>query len=331
MAAAQAMAANQITVMRAGVWKPRTRPGAFEGAGAAAFPWLAAAKAATGIRIAIEVATPEHLELALKNNIDIVWLGARTTVSPFAVQDLADALQGTQLPVLVKNPINPDLELWIGAIERIAGAGITKIAGVHRGFSVYEKGPYRNKPNWELPIELRRRMPALPLFCDPSHIAGKASLVPQLAQKALDLAFDGLMLEVHPTPKTALSDARQQLSPPELAALLANLHVPQPEPFEAEGNAVLAELRADVDRVDALLIQALTDRMDLIQRLGALKREHQLAVLQPRRWAAMVHERLELARQAGLSTQMVLRLFQTIHQESISVQTALLHNLTHVD
>lgn len=307
-------------VMRAGVWKPRTRPGSFEGRGAVALEWLQAAQVETGLPFMLEVATPEHLEHALKGGSFAVWLGARTTVSPFAVQELADALRGVDVPVLLKNPINPDVELWQGAIERMQRVGVTKLATVHRGFSSYDRQSMRNPPHWALAIELRRRMPDLPIFADPSHIAGIAAMVPEVSQHALDLGYDGLMVEVHPDPSIALSDAKQQLSPEMAADMMAALHRPK---VESESNAaeLLAELRIQVDEVDAELLTVLSKRMKLVEALGVTKNAHGLALLQPQRWSEVVKSRTLAATNQGLNQAYVLKLLQVIHQESLAVQS----------
>jgi len=307
-------------VMRAGVWKPRTRPGSFEGRGGVALEWLQAAQAETGIPFMLEVASPEHLELALKAGAFAVWLGARTTVSPFAVQELADALRGVDIPVLLKNPINPDVELWQGAIERMQRVGVTKLATVHRGFSSYDRQSMRNPPHWALAIELRRRMPELPIFADPSHIAGIASMVPQVSQHALDLGYDGLMVEVHPDPTIALSDAKQQLSPALATEMLSTLHRPKVE-SESNASELLAELRSQVDEVDEELLGILARRMKLIEALGTTKNVHGLALLQPNRWSEVVKSRTKAAVDQGLSEAYILKLLQVIHQESLAVQT----------
>jgi chorismate mutase len=319
--AAHALKADgRTTVLRAGIWKPRTRPGAFEGAGRGALAWLQRARAETGLLLATEVATPEHAEACLEAGVDMVWIGARTTPNPFSVQAIADALQGTDLPVLVKNPINPDLHLWIGALERLHRAGARRLAAVHRGFSWFERTPYRNSPMWEFPIRLKAAHPGLEVICDPSHIAGSPERIGAIAQQALDLGFNGLMVEVHPDPAQARSDADQQLTPAAFAALLDGLIFRQAAPTASMRDR-LQELRDVIDQLDEEIAQKLGARMDIAERIGDHKRAHQVAILQPERWERIMQRQLRLARHLGLSEAFVKEFMDAIHRESIRRQT----------
>lgn len=313
-------AGGRAQVLRAGVWKPRTRPGSFEGAGDAALAWLQRAKRETGLLTATEVATPEHVEAALTAGIDLLWIGARTTPNPFSVQAIADALQGVDVPVLVKNPINPDLHLWVGALERLHRAGVKRLAAVHRGFSWFERTPYRNSPMWEFAIRLKAAHPELELLCDPSHIAGSTERIGTVAQQALDLGFSGLMIEVHPTPAQALSDADQQLSPDAYAALVEGLIFRQAAPTPAMRDG-LEELRDLIDQLDEEIAQKLGTRMDISERIGDHKRAHNVAILQPERWERIMKRQLRLAGHLGLSEAFVRELMDAIHRESIRRQT----------
>lgn len=311
-------------VIRAGVWKPRTRPGSFEGMGEAALPWLAAVKKETGLPIAVEVATPQHIELALKYGIDILWIGARTTVNPFNVQDLADALKGVDVPVLIKNPVNPDLALWVGAFERIAGAGIKKMAAIHRGFSNAQETKYRNSPMWQLAVELKTLFPQLPIIGDPSHMAGKRAYLFELAQRALDLNYDGLIIESHRNPDDAWSDASQQLTPEALGEMLRELEVRKPsygEDFQSE----LDRLRQKIDNIDRELLEVLAARMAVVEKLGEYKRDNSVAVLQLDRWKQVHNSRAEQGKKLNLYPEMVEELFKLIHMESIRKQTEVMN------
>lgn len=311
--------APNVRVFRAGVWKPRTRPGGFEGRGAEALPWLQEVKERTGLLTAIEVATPQHVELALAAGIDMLWVGARTTPNPFSVQALADALQGSDVPVLVKNPINPDLQLWIGALERFTKAGITRLAAVHRGFSWFERTPYRNSPMWEFPVRLRASFPELPVLCDPSHIAGVTDRVAEVAQQALDLGFSGLMVESHVDPSMALSDAAQQLRPEQLGALLHDL-VFRTAAADLEQNDPIADLRELIDQLDEEILQKLAARMAIAERIGDHKLERNLAILQPERWRTILDRQTRLGQQLGLDPAFVSAFMDAIHNESIRHQ-----------
>jgi len=321
MEAARALKADgRAQVMRAGVWKPRTRPGSFEGAGDPALEWLQEAKRETGLLLATEVATPEHVEAALKAGIDMLWIGARTTPNPFSVQAIADALQGVDVPVLVKNPINPDLHLWLGALERLSRAGLKRLAAVHRGFSWFERTPYRNSPMWEFPIRLKAAHPGLELLCDPSHIAGTTERIGQVAQQALDLGFSGLMVEVHPDPATARSDADQQLTPAAFGLTLDGLIYRQAVPTDAMRDG-LEELRDLIDQLDEEIAQKLGARMAIAERIGDHKRLHNVAILQPARWERIMNRQLRMARHLGLSEDFVREFMDSIHRESIRRQT----------
>lgn len=309
-------ASDQISMVRAGVWKPRTRPNSFEGVGAIGLPWVKAAGNAVGLPVSVEVANSGHVELALKNEIDVLWIGARSTVSPFIVQEIADALRGVDIPVMIKNPVNPDLELWLGAIERFTQVGITKIAAIHRGFSTYEKSAYRNPPMWEMPIELRRRHPQIPIIVDPSHMGGTRELIYPLSQQAMDMGFDGLMIETHINPDKAWSDAKQQVTPEVLGDIIRNLVVRQPHLPENEFHT-LHELRAKVDRIDDYIIEMLAERMGLSEQIGQFKKDHGLAIHQSERWASIVKRALQNGKTGGLTEDFILKLFQQIHNESI--------------
>lgn len=311
---ARRIASQGVRLFRAGIWKPRTKPGGFEGVGAAGLPWLARVKEETGMRIATEVATKEHVRQALAAGVDLLWIGARTSVNPFAVQEIADALQGLDVPVLIKNPVNPDLELWIGAIQRIQGAGIRRIGAVHRGFSSCEKNPYRNLPLWHIPLELKRRMPEVPVFCDPSHIGGKSELVIPLGRQAIELNFNGLMVESHCTPETAWSDAAQQI-PPEMLELL--LAPPQGEQTEEEN---LSELRLHIDRIDEQLLELLARRMRICCQIGVYKKEHGLAVRQAPRYNEIMEKRIRIGETMALSPGFVKDILKDIHEESVRQQ-----------
>lgn len=314
------------SLYRAGIWKPRTRPGAFEGIGAVGLKWLQQVKQEYGIKTTVEVANTHHVELCLEHGIDVLWIGARSTVNPFTVQEIADSLQGVDIPVMVKNPVNPDLNLWIGAIERFYNAGINKLVAVHRGFSHYEKSRYRNKPMWEIPIELKRIMPNLPILCDPSHISGKRALLQEVSQKAYDLSFDGLMVECHIDPDKALSDNEQQIVPEDLATMLQSLIIRSKNTDDHLFNTSLEQLRAVIDKLDEELVRNLHDRMVEVEKIAQLKKEKNITILQPDRWNEIFLSRTEWAEENGLSKDFILRVFQLIHQESIREQTQIMNN-----
>ncbi len=311
-------------VLRAGVWKPRTRPGSFEGVGEAALPWLQKAKAETGLPTSCEVATPQHVELALKYDVDVLWIGARTTVNPFNVQDLADALKGVDVPVLIKNPVNPDLALWVGAFERIAGAGITKLGAIHRGFSNAQETKYRNSPMWQIAVEFKSIFPEIPLIGDPSHMAGKRAYLAELTQRAMDLNYDGLIIESHRNPDEAWSDASQQLTPPALAEMLKNIEY-RNETYGADFQDELNRLRARLDNLDRELLEVLASRMSVVEQLGEYKRDNNVAVLQLDRWNQVHNSRAEWGKALNLYPETVEELFKLIHMESIRKQTEVMN------
>jgi chorismate mutase len=310
-----------IDAVRAGIWKPRTRPGGFEGVGAIGLPWLVQACAHIGKPAMIEVATPQHVETALKAGIDMLWIGARTTVNPFSVQAIADALQGVKVPVFVKNPVNPDLNLWIGAIERVNRAGITQLAAIHRGFSSASKTIYRNEPNWEIAIELKTRFPNLPLICDPSHICGRTDLLLETAQHAYNLNYQGIIIETHATPHIAWSDAQQQITPNELSTLLAALHNRKTTENDQKTDPILQNFRTEIDTIDKQLVDLLAQRFDVVKELGNYKKHHSIAILQPDRWSKLFQDRQIQSQELQLEKGFIDRLFKIIHHQSISLQT----------
>lgn len=311
---------SDVSIYRAGIWKPRTRPGGFEGVGAIGLKWLQKAKEETGLLMAVEVANAHHVQLALEHDIDVLWIGARTTVNPFAVQEIADALEGTDRIVLIKNPVNPDLALWIGGVERLYNAGIKKLGVVHRGFSTYEKTKYRNIPEWQLAIELQDRFPYLPIICDPSHITGKRDMIQQVSQQALDLNYDGLMIETHNNPDKAWSDAAQQVTPEALKQILKNLVI-RNKFVEAEAfNDKLSKLRLRIDEYDSKLIEILGKRMRIADEIGVIKKENNVAILQNRRWKEILERMKAGGSEESLGEDFILQLFRAIHQESISHQ-----------
>lgn len=310
-----------VDLLRAGVWKPRTRPGKFEGIGEEAIAWLKEAGDLIGKPVTVEVASAAHVELALKGGVDVLWIGARTTVNPFMVQEIADALKGTDVPVLVKNPVNPDVELWIGAIERFQSVGLTKLGAIHRGFSTFQKSPFRNSPNWNIPIELKRRMPDVPIICDPSHICGNRELLSEVAQKAIDLNMDGLMLETHRDPSKAWSDAEQQITPQELERILSELVWRNPNSLDIEVKAKLEELRATIDGLDRDILDLLIDRLEVSRQIGAYKKDHSITILQHQRWNEILHDREAYIEGKQLSMRFLHKFLEAIHEESIQQQT----------
>jgi len=313
-------AVSRVTVFRAGVWKPRTRPNSFEGKGEEALQWLQQVKEETRLKTAVEVAKPEHVELALKYGVDILWVGARTVVNPFSVQELADALRGVDIPVMVKNPMNPDLSLWIGALERINQAGINKLIAIHRGFDYFKKSPYRNTPMWELPIELKRKIPQLPIIVDPSHIAGKRELLFDVAQKALDLDMNGLMIESHYNPHQALTDAAQQITPKRLEEILDNLQVRR-QKGNYDFQHKLEEYRSEIDKLDAELIEILAQRFKIVDEIGEYKLNNNIAIFQLKRWSNILKDRLENGHSQGINRRFLKKILQLVHKESILRQT----------
>lgn len=313
----------QVKVFRAGLWKPRTRPSAFEGVGEVGLQWLKDVQQETGLLTAVEVARPEHVEACLKNNVDILWLGARTVVNPFSVQELSEVLKGVDIPVMVKNPLNPDITLWLGALERLNQAGIKKLAAIHRGFYYYRHALYRNQPMWEVPIELQRQVPDLPVICDPSHISGRRDLLLQVSQKALDLEMAGLMIESHCDPDHALTDANQQITPSELEKLLGSLIVRQTR-GNKEFETKLEMLRREIDKMDAELLDILSRRMQIVDEIGQYKKENNITILQIRRWSDIIFDRLNLGSRIGLDREFLLQMLQLVHEESIRRQESIM-------
>ena len=311
---------TDATVLRAGIWKPRTRPGNFEGVGALGLKWLKKAKEETGMLTSTEVANPHHVDLALENDVDILWIGARTTVSPFIVQEIAEALKGTDKTVLVKNPVNPDLSLWLGAVERLYTQDIKNLGVIHRGFSAYEKTKYRNNPEWQIAIELQNKFPDLPLILDPSHIAGRRDIIFDLCQTALDLNYDGLMVETHHTPDEAWSDAAQQITPATLIQIMKDLQIRKEISESEEFQNKLGTLRAKIDVADNQLIELLSKRMKISDEIGQVKKAQNVSVLQTKRWNEILGKMVLEGEQHGLSEEFILRLFKAVHQESINHQ-----------
>ena len=316
---------SDVNYFRAGIWKPRTRPGNFEGVGALGLKWLQKVKAETGMKTATEVANAAHVKLALEHDIDLLWIGARSTVSPFIVQEIADALEGTDKIVLVKNPVNPDLALWLGGIERLYSANIKNLGVIHRGFSTYEKTRYRNNPEWQIAIELQNRFPDLPLICDPSHITGKRDMIFEVSQTALDLNFNGLMIETHTDPDKAWSDAAQQVTPDSLIKLMEDLKIRKATDTEADYRNALNTLRTQIDVIDHQLIDILGKRMKIADAIGELKKDKNVAVLQSKRWNEILGKMILEGEQNKLSEEFILRVFKAIHQESINHQEKIMN------
>ncbi|MDP5171817.1 MAG: bifunctional 3-deoxy-7-phosphoheptulonate synthase/chorismate mutase type II [Bacteroidia bacterium] len=326
METALGVAQQGAKMLRAGIWKPRTRPNSFEGVGSPGLKWLKEAGDATGLPVCTEVANVKHVYEALRTGIDVLWLGARTTTNPFAVQEIADALEGVDIPVMVKNPVNPDIDLWIGAMERIEKAGITKIAAIHRGFSTYGPSKYRNAPHWEIPVELRRRLPDVPIICDPSHICGRRDLLSAISQEALDLNLDGLMIESHPNPDKALSDAKQQITPEVLGELLAGLIHREAVSNDPIFLHSLENFRDQIDEFDRKLIEVIAERMKVVRQIGEYKRDNNITILQTSRWNQIIDERMEQARSLGLGEAIMREILGQVHQESIRQQTEVMNN-----
>ena len=324
--ATQLAATGTVDMLRAGIWKPRTKPGMFEGVGVKGLPWLLNAKKATGLPTSIEVATAKHVEDALQFEVDVLWIGARTTVNPFSVQEVADALRGTDIPVLIKNPIHPDLELWSGAIERIQKAGIENVGLIHRGFSSYGNTEYRNAPMWHLPIEMKRRYPGMLLICDPSHICGNRTLLQQVAQKSIDLDFGGLMLESHIDPDNAWSDAKQQVIPEKLKEIINALIWRSEDSSEQEFITALMHLREQINQVDDELLTLIGQRMKLADNIGAYKKENNITILQTNRWNEILQRAISNGQQLGLSKEFIVRYFDAVHLESINHQNKIMNN-----
>lgn len=311
---------SDVSVFRAGIWKPRTRPGGFEGVGEIGLKWLQKAKAETGLLMATEVANATHVKLAIEHDIDVLWIGARTTVNPFAVQEIADALQNTDKIVLIKNPVNPDLSLWLGGLERLYNAGIKKLGVIHRGFSTYEKTKYRNNPEWQIAIDLQNKFPDLPLICDPSHITGKRDMIQEVSQQALDLNYDGLIIETHIDPDNAWSDAAQQVTPKVLKQIFIDLKVRKETDNASDYSQKMAKLRAQIDNCDEKLVELLGKRMTIADDIGRLKKEKNVAILQNQRWNEILGKMILEGEERGLSEEFILKIFKAIHQESINHQ-----------
>ena len=321
METAALLASKGIRIFRAGIWKPRTKPGGFEGVGVDGLPWLTRVKKELGMLITTEVATPRHVEAALEAEMDILWVGARTVANPFAMQELADSLQGLDIPVLVKNPVNPDLDLWVGGLERITGAGIKRIGVIHRGFSSYDKRLYRNVPMWHIPIELRRRIPNIPIFCDPSHIGGARELIAPLCQQAMDLGFDGLMVESHCTPDCAWSDAKQQVTPDVLDFILDKLVIRN----ISKTTESLEALRRKIDEIDNALIEQLAKRMRVSREIGKYKREHNMTVVQTGRYNEILDKRGAQGSLCGMDPEFIKEVFEHVHEESVRQQMEIIN------
>lgn len=315
------------SIFRAGIWKPRTRPNTFEGIGNVGLKWMQMVKQQTGLLTSTEVATATHVEECLKHGIDILWIGARTTVNPFSVQEIAEALRGVDIPVFVKNPIYPDLQLWIGALERVNNAGITKIVAIHRGFQSYDNGPFRNSPKWELAIELKAACPELPVICDPSHIGGTPELIPYIAQKAMDMDMDGLLIETHCRPAEALSDAKQQVTPLQLKQIIDDLQIRSSSIENIELQTKLEELRNIINKLDNELLEILAKRMAISAQIGAYKKENNITILQVSHWKKLIESGIESGNQIGLPEEFIKGLYQLIHDESIRRQTEVMNKL----
>jgi chorismate mutase len=321
---AHALARNGVQVYRAGIWKPRTRPNAFEGVGSEGLPWLKKVKEETGMLVATEVANVKHVYEALKFGVDMLWIGARTTANPFAVQEIADTLKGVDIPILIKNPVNPDVELWIGAMERINAAGITRIGAIHRGFSTYDKSIYRNNPHWQLVIELHRRIPNLPIITDPSHIGGKRELILDISQRAMDLDFDGLIIESHIDPSCAWSDAQQQVTPDELKNIISKLVIRE-QAVDNTLSFTLEDLRSQIDKYDEEIMSIFEQRMKVAEGIGKVKKENNITILQTGRWDEILQKRTNQGLSMGLGEEFVKKIFTAIHQESINHQTRIMN------
>lgn len=318
------IAEQGIKIFRAGIWKPRTRPNNFEGVGSIGLPWLQKVKEQTGMLTTVEIANAKHAKEALNAGVDILWIGARTTVNPFAVQEIADAIKGKDIPVMIKNPVNPDIELWIGAVERIQDAGIKDIAVIHRGFSSLSNSKFRNEPKWQIPIDLKRRMDGITMICDPSHIAGRRDLLQEISQKAMDLNYDGLMIETHINPDKAWSDAKQQLTPSNLKKLIGNLVIRHTKPTDAEFphyKETLEELRTKIDDFDDLLIDIIGKRLETAKEIGEVKKKNKMTILQTGRWDSIVKNAINKGLENDISEKFIKTLYSAIHQESIDRQT----------
>ena len=327
MATARGLAATgKVDIMRAGIWKPRTRPGSFEGIGTKGLPWLQQAKKETGIPVAVEVATGKQVEDALHFDVDVLWVGARTTVNPFSVQEIADALKGVKVPVLIKNPLNPDLELWVGGMERIAKAGIEDLGLIHRGFSSYGNTEFRNAPMWHLAIEMKRRFPNVPMINDPSHICGRRDILQSVAQQAIDLDFDGLIIESHVDPDNAWSDAKQQITPEVLKAMLDSMHWRKEAVQNADFQSALEAMRQQINQLDDELLQVLSTRMKVAQKIGEYKKNNDITILQTNRWNEILDRAVAKGSKLGLSDEFVTKYMDAVHMESINQQNKVMNN-----
>jgi len=313
-----------INVFRAGIWKPRTHPGSFEGIGVQGLKWLQRVKKECGMKVGTEVASEKHVYECIKHGVDLMWIGARTTANPFLVQEIAEALRDTDIPVLVKNPVNPDIDLWIGALERLNREGVRKLGVIHRGFSSFEKIKYRNAPQWQIAVELRSRYPGLPFFCDPSHLAGDKKYIQEISQRAMDLGLDGLMVESHCDPACALSDAAQQLTPSELIQMLESLAVRDSQTSNREYNETMDQLRAQIDVLDDSLIYTLSSRMKISRRIGQFKKENNVAIIQASRWDKVLDKVTVAAREQGLDEKFITDIFNSIHEASVAEQNKIL-------
>ncbi len=329
LSTARSLSEMGVKIFRAGIWKPRTRPGSFEGVGIKGLPWMKKVKAETGMLTGTEVATAVHVYEALKYGLDMLWIGARTTANPFAVQEIAEALRGVDIPVLIKNPVNPDLDLWIGAIERINRSGIKKIAAIHRGFSTFNKAKYRNEPNWQIPIDLKRRIPEIEIIADPSHISGKRDLILEVSQQSMDLNFDGLMIETHIDPDNAWSDANQQLTPNGLQNIFDELVVRSTN-NNTKINYDLEDLRAEIDKLDISMLDILGKRMQVSQDIGRYKSENEVTIFQPNRYTEIMDRRAKQAGINGLSREFSEKIFKSIHEESVMHQERIMNKSKHL-
>ena len=323
---AKALKAAGVEVLRAGIWKPRTRPGSFEGVGSEGLHWMQRVQRELGMKVSTEVANVKHVYEALKSGVDMLWIGARTSANPFAMQEIADALKGTDIPVLVKNPVNPDVELWIGALERLNMAGLKKIGVIHRGFSTYGKNKYRNVPQWQLPIEIKRRFPDMLMICDPSHISGKREYIQEISQQAMDLGFDGLIIESHICPEIALSDAAQQVTPSSLSEILSKLVIRDVDSENIQYKENIDELRARIDVMDADLIDLLANRMKVADEIGKYKKQNNITILQPNRWDKILEKVFAKGNEKGLDDEFLEKIFKAIHQASIDRQTKVMNS-----
>ena len=324
--ATQLAATGKVDILRAGIWKPRTRPGSFEGVGTKGLPWLQQARKATGLPVAVEVATAKQVEDALHFGVDVLWIGARTTVNPFSVQDVADALKGVDVPVLIKNPINPDLELWIGAVERVAKSGIKNIGLIHRGFSSYGNTEYRNAPMWHLAIEMKRRNPELLMINDPSHICGRRDILLDVAQKAIDLDFDGLIIESHVDPDMAWSDAKQQVTPEKLGQMISSIKWRTEDVNSEEVHANMDKMRAQINHLDDELMQLLGQRLKVAQQIGQYKKDNNITILQTNRWNEILERAIANGTKLGLSEDFITKYLDTVHMESINIQNKVMNS-----